>query len=125
MTTPKAHWSERDQKYWVAGTMTEELELRPFSVEPTDDDIEILKGCADNLREAGDNLHHATSVVTEAVMIAARCVRDKDKRCTSYRLGTECQLAENTVSTEVSIAWQIARILLRSGIVKMEARSDD
>lgn len=94
----------------------------PFSVEPKDADVETLKGCAELLKEAGDNMFHATSVLTEAVMIAARCILDKDGLRTVFRLGTECQLAENTASTETSIAWQIARMLLRSGLVKLEPK---
>lgn len=92
----------------------------PFSVEPKDEDVEHLKGCAEMMKDAGDNLFHATSVLTEAVIIATRCVLDREGRRTVFRLGSECRLAENESSTEASIAWQIARMLLRSGLVKME-----
>lgn len=95
-------------------------EFKPFSVEPKDGDIETLKGCAEMMKDAGDNLFHATSVLTEAVLIASRCVLDREGRRTVFRLGSECRLAENEISTETSIAWQIARMLLRSGLVKME-----
>lgn len=90
----------------------------PFSVEPKDEDIEHLKGCVEMMEEAGDNLFHATSVLTEAIIIATRCVLDREGRRTVFRLGSECRLAENEFSTEASIAWQIARMMLRSGLVK-------
>lgn len=92
----------------------------PFSSEPKDEDIEHLKNCTEMMKEAGDNLFHATSVLTEAIIIATRCVLDREGRRTVFRLGSECRLAENEFSTEASIAWQIARMLLRSGLVKME-----
>lgn len=93
-------------------------EFKPFSVEPKDEDIELLKGCAEMTQDAGSNLFKATSVLTEAILIAGRSVRDREGRKTSFRYGSECRLAENEVSTEASIAWQIARMLLRSGLVE-------
>lgn len=92
----------------------------PFSMEPNEHDVETLRGCVAMLEDVGGNVEHATSVLTEAVMIAARCVRDREGRRVAFRLGGECLLAENTPSTEASIAWQMARILLRSGLVKIE-----
>ena len=92
----------------------------PFSVEPKDRDVEQLKMCAEMLEDAGDSLFNATSVVTEAIIIAARSVLDREGKRVVFHLGTECQLAENKVSTEASIAWQIARMLLRSGLVKTD-----
>jgi len=92
----------------------------PFSVEPKDEDVENLKNCTEMMKDAGDNLFNATSVLTQAIIVATRCVLDREGRRSLFRLGSECRLAENEVSTEASIAWQIARMLLRSGLVKME-----
>lgn len=91
-------------------------EFAPFSIEPNERDVEILHGCVAMLKDVGGNVEHATFVLAEAIMIAARCVRDKEGRLAAFRLGSECQLAENSLSTEPSIAWQMARILLRSGL---------
>ncbi len=92
----------------------------PFSVEPKDEDVESLQVCAENMKYAGDSLYKATGVLTQAIIIASRSVLNRNEVVASFRLGSECRLAENEVSTEASIAWQIARMLLRSGLVKIE-----
>ena len=94
----------------------------PFSVEPKDEDVEHLKNCTEMMKDAGDNLFNATSVLTQAIIVATRCVLNRNGQHAAFRLGSECRLAENEPSTETSIAWQIARMLLRSGLVKMEKK---
>ena len=96
------------------------MEFAPFSVEPKGKDIENLKTCADMMKDAGDNMLHATSVLTQALIAAGRSVLNKNGENACFKYGYECRLAENEISTEASIARQIAQMLLLSGIVKME-----
>lgn len=100
------------------------MEFRPFSVEPSDETIEQLSICAEQMKDTGDNLSNATSVLTQAIIVAGRSVSAQNGKPAGFRYGSECRLAENEISTEISIAWQIARMLLRGGLVKKGQSND-